>query len=66
MKTKYTYGDFVEFHFLNTFKEGVIEVVDKYGYFGQETSEPSYDIYCKTEGTLYKHIEETYITRRLL
>lgn len=64
-KPKYRRGDLVEFHFLEIFKEGAIEIVDAYGYFGQTTNEPSYDIYCDADSTLYKHIEESYITRKL-
>lgn len=65
MEPKYKYGDVVEFHFLDIFKEGVIEIVDAHGYFGQTTNEPSYDIYCEADSTLYKHIEESYITRKI-
>lgn len=62
---KYKRGDLVEFHFLHIFKEGIIEIVDSHGYFGQTTDEASYDIYCDADSTLYKHIEESYITRKL-
>ena len=60
-KPKFKNGDLVEFRFLDIFKQGIVEVVDVYGYFGQETDEPSYDIYCSEDGCIYKHIEESYI-----
>lgn len=60
----YQRGDIVTFKLWNgEAVTGKISVVDAYGTFGQ-SEEPSYDIYCKSENMLYKHIIESEIIAR--
>ena len=61
-KPKYKWGDAVTFAWGNLTYQGVIEIVDAYGTFGQN-KEPSYDI-CVDDpeiGGLYKHVRESEI-----
>ena len=53
----------VIFRIGETDKYGKIEVVDEYGTF-EQSEEPSYDVYVQEENCLYKHIRESYVTRR--
>ena len=64
-KPKYKAFDKVEF-FLNEneLHEGVIYVADKYGTFFDK-SDVSYDIFVEEENTLYKHINEKYVKRKI-
>ena len=52
--------DIVEFHFENDVKTGIVEIVDANGTIDNDT-DVSYDIYVKSENTLYKHIAEAMI-----
>ena len=64
MKNIYLWGTKVKFYLDGMEKPevGFITVVDPHGYFGQETDEPSYDIYVPdADGTLYKHIVHRHI-----
>jgi hypothetical protein len=62
---RYKAFDKVEFFFNdNELHEGVIRVVDELGtYF--DKSDVSYDIYVEGENTLYKHINEKYVKRKI-
>lgn len=65
-KPKYKRGDKVKFRVMNTNLEGVIEIVDAYGTF-EQNSEVSYDIFVESsphfagEPCLYKHVIETKV-----
>lgn len=59
-KPRFHYKDRVKFMFNGEWKEGVIEIIDAYGTFGQ-SEEPSYDIF--SDGCLYKHYEESSLIR---
>jgi hypothetical protein len=62
---KYKENDKVEFAIHeNDARIGVIYVVDKYGTFFDK-SDVSYDIYVEEENTLYKHINEKYVKRKM-
>ena len=64
----YAWGDHVEFRVNGDGEtlEGMIEIVDAGGTFGQ-SEEPSYDIYVKGEkNCLYKHVRESWIRRKLV
>ena len=64
-KPKYKENDKVEFTiYENEVHKGVIYVVDKYGTF-LDKSDVSYDIYVEEENTLYKHINEKYVKRKI-
>ena len=64
-KPKYKENDKVEFTiYENDTRIGVIYVVDKYGTFFDK-SDVSYDIYVEEENTLYKHINEKYVKRKI-
>lgn len=74
--TLYTYGDVVLFHTSRIVdwngkeieeekdREGIIEIVDAYGTFGQN-DEPSYDIFVKETNTLYKHIRQSNVVKKI-
>lgn len=59
---KYKVGDFVSFIFDGIKKTGVVEIVDEYGTFEDDT-DVSYDIYIQSENCLYKHIKEIGIIK---
>lgn len=64
-KPKYKENDKVEFAiYENEARIGVIYVVDKYGTFFDK-SDVSYDIFVEEENTLYKHINEKYVKRKI-
>lgn len=64
-KPKYTYGDKLEFRWnKNESKIGLVEIIDSYGTLEQH-EEPSYDIYCRDNNTLYKHIRESEVIRQV-
>lgn len=75
-KPKYDYGDVLVFH-MNEVKnwdgetvleeqdiEGVVEIVDRNGTF-EQNEEPSYDLYNKERNTLFKHIRQSAIIRKV-
>lgn len=53
MKSKYIYGQDVQFHFDDQIKSGYIYIVDYWGDQGF-----TYDIYSLSENMLYKHVPE--------
>ncbi len=58
----YSYGDTVEFQWGEAIKVGEIHIVDKWGTF-EQNDEPSYDIRCTEDNTLYKHVLESEIIK---
>ena len=75
-KPKYDYGDVLVFH-MNEVKnwdgetvfeeqdiEGVVEIIDRYGTF-EQNEEPSYDLYNKERNTLFKHIRQSAIIKKV-
>lgn len=64
-KPKYKAFDEVEFEFNEgEIHKGTIMIVDKYGtYF--DKSDVSYDIYVEEENTIYKHIKEKCVKRKI-
>lgn len=63
MNSKYKKGDKVEFKFNNNIYNGIIKVVDL-GTFGEPTK-VQYDILCKENNSLYKHVFEENIIKIL-
>lgn len=64
-KPKYTYKDKVEFKWPRSINLiGYIQVVDSFGTFEQQ-EEPSYDIYVDANNTLYKHVKESEVIRKI-
>jgi hypothetical protein len=61
-KPKFKLGDWVAFNLQGETIEGEIWVVDAYGTFFQ-TKEPSYDIFSPKKNMLYKHMEESRVTK---
>ena len=61
---KYTYGDVVKFKCDEETLSGVIAIIDPYGTF-QDNSDVSYDIFVKSENTLYKHFSERYVIEKI-
>ena len=61
-KPKFKLGDWVKFEWNGEIIEGEILVVDAYGTFFQ-TKEPSYDIYSQKKNMVYKHMEESRVTK---
>ena len=61
-KPKFKLGNLVKFEWRGETIEGEIFVVDAYGTFFQ-TKEPSYDIYSPKKNMLYKHMEESRVTK---
>ena len=61
-KPKFKLGDLVAFNCQGETIEGEIWVVDAYGTFFQ-TKEPSYDIFSPKKNMLYKHLEESCVTK---
>ena len=60
---KYKRGDIVFFKFFDKEVKGVVEIVDAYGTFEDDT-DASYDIYVEDENTLYKHIRERSVYQK--
>ena len=56
-KPKFKVGDKVKFIAGNKVKEGIVEVVDKWGTFFDKT-DACYDIWVEEENMLYKHFNE--------
>lgn len=61
-KPKFKKADWVKFEWKCEVIEGEIWQVDAYGTFFQ-TKEPSYDIFSPKKNMLYKHIEESCVTK---
>ena len=61
-KPKFKLGDLVQFEWQGESIDGEVWVVDAYGTFFQ-TKEPSYDIFSKEKNMLYKHIEESLVSK---
>lgn len=55
---KYKLGQTVNFE-CDGLRKGIIYIIDKYGAIGCD--DVSYDILCKSENTLYKHVLEKFI-----
>jgi hypothetical protein len=64
MEPKYNYKDRVEFKINKELKIGTIEIIDRYGTFFKPNI-VSYDILVEEENTLYKHISENFVTRKI-
>ena len=62
-KPKFKVSDWVSFDWRGEKIEGEIWVVDAYGTFFQ-TKEPSYDIFSPKKNMLYKHMEESCVTKK--
>lgn len=58
----YNYGDKVSFPFDSKDYTGTIEIIDKFGYFF-DNSEPYYDIYMKEHNILVKHMPQSLIRK---
>lgn len=56
----YDYGEKVFFDLNGETISGTVEIIDRYGTF-EQNEEPSYDIYRKSNNTLYKHIRQSSI-----
>lgn len=61
---KYDLGDVVEFDLNDKTYTGIVAIIDKYGTF-RDNTDVSYDILCKDENVLYKHIREDWITQKV-
>lgn len=62
---KYNAFDKVDFCFCDDEpRQGIIWIVDKNGTYFDPT-DVSYDIYVEEENTLYKHINEKYVKRKI-
>ena len=61
-KPKFKLGDWVKFELQGVIIEGEVWQVDAYGTFFQ-TKEPSYDIFYPKKNMLYKHMEESCVTK---
>lgn len=62
-KPKFKVNDWVSFNWKGKEIEGEVWVVDAYGTFFQ-TKEPSYDVFSPKENMLYKHMEESCLTKK--
>lgn len=58
----YDYNDEVSFSFDGEKYTGTIEIIDKFGYFF-DNSEPYYDIYMKDHNVLVKHVPQSTIRK---
>lgn len=58
----YDYGDKVFFFFDGKEYIGIVEIIDKFGYFF-DNSEPYYDIFIKEDNVLVKHVPQSIIKR---
>lgn len=68
-KPKYKRGDVVEFIVNGKTQKGTIEIVDRYGTFGQN-EQPSYDImvddwFDSGEKMFCKHVVESLVQKKL-
>lgn len=61
---KYNYKDKVVFICNNKKIIGTVEIIDAYGTFFKQ-NDVSYDIYCKEDNTLYKHVEEKFVVKKI-
>lgn len=61
-KPKFKKADWVKFEWKGEIIEGEVWQVDAYGTFFQ-TKEPSYDIFSPKKNMLYKHIEESLVSK---
>jgi DNA-directed RNA polymerase subunit E'/Rpb7 len=61
-KPKFKKAEWVKFEWRGEIIEGEIWQVDAYGTFFQ-TKEPSYDIFSPKKNMLYKHMEESCVTK---
>jgi DNA-directed RNA polymerase subunit E'/Rpb7 len=61
-KPKFKKADWVKFELKGEIIEGEVWQVDAYGTFFQ-TKEPSYDIFSPKKNMLYKHMEESCVTK---
>ena len=59
-KPKYEHNMGVVFMFNDQLITGRVAIIDAYGTF-EQNEEPSYDIFCDDDQTLYKHIRESKI-----
>jgi DNA-directed RNA polymerase subunit E'/Rpb7 len=62
VKPKFKKADWVKFELKGEIIEGEVWQVDAYGTFFQ-TKEPSYDIFSPKKNMLYKHMEESCVTK---
>ena len=62
VKPKFKKADWVKFEWMGEVIEGEVWQVDAYGTFFQ-TKEPSYDIFSPKKNMLYKHLEESCVTK---
>lgn len=62
-KPKFKVSDWVSFNWEGKEIEGEVWIVDAYGTFFQ-TKEPSYDVFSPKECMLYKHMEESCLTKK--
>ena len=63
MKNKYNKGDKVKFRFNNEIYYGIINIVDFVTF--AEPSKIQYDILCKSNNILYKHVFEENIINKV-
>ena len=63
-KPKYSTKDIVEFKINDKVLKGEIRIVDKWGSMECDI-DVSYDIFSAEDNTLYKHIQENAIVRKL-
>lgn len=61
---KFQIDDTVEFRWNDTEVTGSVTIVDRFGTF-EQSEEVSYDIFVAEQNTLYKHILESDVTKRL-
>lgn len=58
----YDYDDRVSFSIDGEDYTGIIEIIDRFGYFF-DNSEPYYDIYIKEHNLLVKHVPQSCIRK---
>ena len=63
-KPRYEWNEHVMFDFNGKLFVGKIVVVDSFGTF-EQNEEPSYDIFCEKENTLYKHVRESQVVAKV-
>lgn len=62
---QYKLGDIVDFVFnKDQIKTGIVAIVDAYGTLSNPF-DASYDILIKEENTLYKHITESFVVKKV-
>lgn len=59
----YDYGDEVSFSFEGKNYTGIVEIIDKFGTFF-DNSEPYYDIFMEEHNILVKHVPQSLIRRK--